>query len=314
MKTVALLVGGWSAERQVSLDKGKKVEAALIEAGYKVEIIDVQKNLKSFITEIERINPDVIFNNLHGTGGEDGVIQGVLEMLGIPYTHSGVMASSIAMNKKMAKVVAASVGVKAPKGVVAKAEDVIAGHVMPVPYVAKPVADGSSVGIYIIKSDNDFIPAQPEGWEGKDILVEEYIKGKELTVAVLDGQAQAVTEIIPKTDFFDYEAKYKAQDTEYVLPAHIPQRVAEKAMENAENLYKILGCKGLARCDFRYDDTQGDVEGLYLLEINTQPGLTAESIGPSQVAYRGNNFSTLCAHIVESVGKKALYNSKKKCA
>lgn len=305
MKKVALLLGGWSNERQVSLDKGRAVTAALEEAGYDVAVIDVQKDLAKFVSQIEAAQPDVIFNNLYGTGGEDGVIQGVLEMLGIPYTHSGVMASSIAMDKQMTKKIAAMIGVQTPRGVVVDAQTAARGEIMPKPYVAKPAADGSSVGIYVIKNEGDHIPAIPQGWEGKDILVEEYIKGRELTVAVLDGEAQSVTEIIPKNGFFDYEAKYQADDTQYVLPAQISEDVSKQAMDWAEKIYAELGCKGLARCDYRYDDAKNGTEGLYMLEINTQPGLTAESIGPSQVAFNGTPFAALCAYLVESAYNKA---------
>ncbi len=299
-KTVALFVGGWSAEREVSLNKGKAVEAALIEAGYNVKRIDVTHDIQKLLKDLTP-RPDCVFNNLHGRGGEDGVIQGLLEVLEIPYTHSGVAASAIGMNKPLAKKLAASVGVPSAEGRVATKDEVLAGKVMSAPYVVKPPCEGSSVGVRIIM-DNDNHPAlDVESWTfGDEVLVERYIPGKELTVAILDGKAQAVTEIISHTRFFDYEAKYKDTRTELVMPAQIPQDVYNKAMDYAERVYKVLGCAGLSRCDFRYDDSQKGTDGLYFLEINTQPGLTAESIGPSQVVYNGKSFVELCSHLVET--------------
>lgn len=299
-KTVALLVGGWSAERDVSLTKGKHVEAALREAGYAVKVIDVTHDIQKLLSALSP-RPDVVFNNLHGRGGEDGVIQGLLEILEIPYTHSGVAASAIGMNKPLAKRMAASVGVPSAEGKVASKNEVLAGNVMAPPYVVKPPCEGSSVGVRIIL-DNDNHPAlDVEGWTfGDEVLVERYIPGKELTVGILDGKAQAVTEIISHTRFFDYEAKYKDARTELVLPAQIPDTVYKTALDYAERVYKVLGCSGLARCDFRYDDSKPGADGLYFLEINTQPGLTAESIGPSQVVYNGMSFVQLCSHLVKT--------------
>ncbi|OIN87728.1 MAG: D-alanine--D-alanine ligase [Alphaproteobacteria bacterium CG1_02_46_17] len=298
-KTVALFVGGWSAEREVSLEKGKIVEQALIEAGYDVRRIEVSKNLPALVEALTP-RPDVVFNNLHGRGGEDGIIQGVLEMLGIPYTHSGVMASAIGMNKAACRAMAAFAGVPVAKGCVAKVADILSGQVMAPPYVVKPVQEGSSVGVKIVREQNNSAPIDFPEWQfGEEALVEEYIPGKELTVAVLDGKAQAVTEIIAQGGFFDYDAKYKDQRTELVCPAKIPEDVYNKALEYAESVYRVCGCQGLARCDFRFDDSKG-VAGLCFLEINTQPGCTPQSIGPSQVIYNGMSFSGLCAHLVET--------------
>lgn len=299
-KTVALFVGGWSAEREVSLTKGKAVEAALKDGGYNVKRIDVTHDLEKLLKDLTP-KPDAVFNNLHGRGGEDGIIQGLLEILEIPYTHSGVTASAIGMNKPLAKKLAASVGVPSADGRVATKDEVLAGKVMAPPYVVKPPCEGSSVGVRIILENDNQLGLDVESWTfGNEVLVERYIPGKELTVAVLDGRAQAVTEIISHTRFFDYEAKYKDTRTELVLPAKIPQDVYNKAMDYAERVYKVLGCSGLARCDFRYDDSQKGSDGLYFLEINTQPGLTAESIGPSQVVYNGKSFIELCSHLVET--------------
>ncbi len=299
-KKVALLVGGWSAERQVSLTKGKEVEAALRAGGYDVEVIDVKKDL-AYLEACLSPKPDVVFNNLHGKGGEDGTVQALLELLEIPYTHSGVTASAIGMNKPISKALATSFGVKVPRGINAAMDEVLAGHVMEPPYVVKPPCEGSSVGVRIIMEQENQLPLDRETWAfGDEVLVEQYIPGKELTVAVLDGKAQAVTEIVSQTRFFDYEAKYHDTRTELVLPAAIPEEVYKTALKNAEAVYNGIGCAGLARCDFRYDDSKPGAEGLYFLEINTQPGLTAGSIGPSQVIHNGMSFVELCSHLVET--------------
>lgn len=299
-KKVALLVGGWSAERQVSLTKGKEVEKALRDGGYDVEVIDVKKDL-SYLEQSLTPKPDVVFNNLYGQGGEDGTIQAVLDILEIPYTHSGVTASAIGMDKPRCIRMAQSFGVKAPEGVVAAMEDVLAGHVLEPPYVVKPPCEGSSVGVRIIMENENQLPLDRETWAfGDEVMVEKYIPGKELTVAVLDGRAQAVTEIVSHTRFFDYEAKYHDARTELVMPAKIPEEVYNLALQNAEAVYNGIGCAGLARCDFRYDDSVPGTDGLYFLEINTQPGLTAESIGPSQVIHNGMSFVELCSHLVET--------------
>lgn len=298
-KKVALLLGGWSAERQVSLTKGKQVEAALKQAGYDVTVIDVKKDIPALIAALTP-RPDAVFNNLHGRGGEDGEIQGVLEILEIPYTHSGVLSSAIGMDKPVAKKIAAAAGVPVPEGVLATKEQVLAGRVMVPPYVVKPPNEGSSVGVRIILDKDNHPPLDADTWVyGEEVLVEKYIPGKELTVAVLDGKAQAVTEIIAQTRFFDYEAKYHDARTKTVLPAQIPADVYKTALDYAERVYNGIGCAGLARCDFRFDDSKG-AAGLYFLEINTQPGLTAESIGPSQVIYNGMSFVELCSHLVET--------------
>jgi len=299
-KKVALLLGGWSAEREVSLEKGKKVEKALREAGYDVTVIDVKKDAGLLTKQLSDLKPDAVFNNLHGRGGEDGEVQSVLEILGIPYTHSGVLASAIGMHKPTAKIMAASVGVRSAEGRVATRAEVLSGSVMKPPYVVKPAAEGSSVGVRIVLEDDNHKPLDEESWTyGDEVLVERYIPGRELTAAILDGKGQGVTEIVSQTRFFDYEAKYHDTRTEYVLPAPIPKDVYNTVLDYAERVYKVIGCRGLARCDFRYDDKKG-VEGVYFLEINTQPGLTPESIGPSQVIRNGKSFVQLCSHLVET--------------
>ncbi len=299
-KKVALLVGGWSAERQVSLSKGKEVEQALRAGGYDVDVIDAKKDL-SYLEAALSPRPDVVFNNLHGKGGEDGTIQALLDVLEIPYTHSGVTASAIGMDKPLCKRLAESFGVKVPDGIVVSVAAALAGHVMEPPYVVKPACEGSSVGVRIIMDQENQPPLDAESWAfGEEVLVERYVPGRELTVAVLDGRAQAVTEIVSHTRFFDYEAKYHDTRTETILPAKLPDDVYKSALNSAEAVYNGIGCAGLARCDFRYDDSAGGPDGLYFLEINTQPGLTAESIGPSQVIHNGMSFVELCSHLVET--------------
>lgn len=297
-KKVALFVGGWSPERQVSLTKGKAVEAALIEAGYDVKVIDVSRNIEDLIAALTP-RPDVVFNNLHGKGGEDGVIQGVLEMLKIPYTHSGVMASAIGMDKEASKALAKTHGVCVADGKIVSVAEFLKASPMEPPYVVKPVDQGSSVGVHIVLEGDNF-----EGFDTKEsdsfadrVMVERYIPGRELTVAVLDGKAQTVTEIISATRFFDYEAKYHDTRTRNVMPADIADSVAKQAMQWSETVFKAIGAHGLARCDFRYDESKNE---LVFLEINTQPGCTPESIGPSQIVYNGTSFSQLCAHLVET--------------
>lgn len=299
-QNVALLVGGWSVERQVSLDKGKAVYQALKDGGYNVNLIDVTKDIPSLIAALTP-RPDVVFNNLYGRGGEDGEIQALLEMLEIPYTHSGVLASAVGMDKPLSKKVASSVGVPVAQSVELSVSDLLEKAPLDPPYVVKPTNEGSSVGVRIVL-ERDNRPASEIGeWgSGTQVMVERYIPGRELTVAVLDGKAQAVTEIVSKTGFFDYDAKYKDDRTEYVLPAKIEENIYKTCLDYAERVYNAVGCSGLARCDFRYDDSQEGPDGLCFLEINTQPGLTAESIGPSQVVYNGMGFVELCSHLVET--------------
>ncbi len=300
--TVGLLIGGWSAEREVSLTKGKAVEAGLIEAGYRVRVIDVKKDLPALIAALTTPEPvDVVFNNLYGRGGEDGVIQGVLEVLGLPYTHSGVLASALCMNKPMTRNIAQASGIPVARGEVLRVADIEAGRIsLEPPYVIKPACEGSSVGVYMIRKGDNRIVLSEEDRARDDLwLAEDYIPGRELTIAVLDGQPQAVTEILPGTEFFDYESKYADVGTRYVLPAEIPADVTATVLEYAARIYHACGCAGLARCDFRYDDSKPGASGLAFLEVNTQPGLTAESIGPSQLVYNGVTFPALCAHLVE---------------
>ncbi|PCI01220.1 MAG: D-alanine--D-alanine ligase [Alphaproteobacteria bacterium] len=281
IKTVAILMGGWSPERQVSLDKTAAVEDALIAGGYDVRVINVTRDIDDFVAALTP-RPDVVFNNLYGKGGEDGLIQGVLEMMQIPYTHSSVVASAVGMNKEITKNVASQHGVKVTQ--------TLSEPYYP-PYVVKPVDQGSSVDVTIVMDHDNFIPVTD------DMMVERYVAGRELTCSVLDGRAQAVSEIVSATKFFDYEAKYNDTRTETILPAKIPKAVYEQAMEWSETIFNAIGAQGLARCDYRFDEGG---EGLVFMEINTQPGCTADSIGPSQVVYNGMSFVDLCSHLVET--------------
>lgn len=301
-KKVALLVGGWSSERDVSLMKGKHIEGALKEGGYEVKVIDVTKDLRKFLEDLTPL-PDVVFNNLYGRGGEDGVIQGVLEMIGVPYTHSGVAASAIGMDKVLTKKLAESVGVRVSQGVLASRADVLAERVMPRPYVVKPYNEGSSVGVKIVFEGENEKPLDEATWTfGDEVLVEKYVPGREIHVAVLDGKAQGVTEILYPGRFFDYEAKYRDQRTSLVTPADVPEIVAQTAKDFAVRVFNVLGCKGLARIDMRYDPSKPEAQGVYFLEINTMPGLSPGSIALIQPEHNGMTYGQLCAHLVETAG------------
>jgi len=299
-KKVVLFVGGWNAERDVSINKGKHVEEALRAGGYDLKVVEVSRDIDKLLKDLTP-KPDAVFQNIYGRIGEDGVLQGLCELLEIPYTHSNVMASAICMDKLMSKKIATMVGVPVGKGRLASKEEVASEAVLPRPYVVKPYNEGSSVNIEIIKDGDNHLQSVVDNWVyGDAAMVEEYIPGKELTVAVLDGKAQAVTDIVSHTGgFFDYEAKYEDEKTELVLPAKIDKDVYDAALDYAERVYNEIGCSGLARCDFRFDEERG-VDGLCFLEINNQPGLTAESIGPSQCVYNGMSFVQLCSHLVET--------------
>lgn len=299
-KTVALLVGGWSAEREVSLMKGRFVEAALKEAGYKVRVVDVTKDLTKLVAELTP-KPDVVFNNLYGRGGEDGTIQGLLEIMEIPYTHSGVTASALGMDKPLTRIIAHDHGIQVSEGRIASKEEVLAETVMPRPYVVKPLNEGSSVGVRIIFEGENQKPLDEDTWAfGEQVLVEKYVPGREIHVAVLDGKALDVSEVLFPGRFFDYEAKYHDKRTEYVTPADVPEDVAKTAMDYAERIFKALGCNGLTRCDFRYDDSKSGADAVYFLEINTMPGLAPGSVALIQPELNGYTLATLCAHLVET--------------
>ncbi len=290
-KHIAVLKGGWSAEREVSLNSGSACAKALRELGYKVTEIDVQPDIAEII---KQTNPDIVFNALHGKIGEDGCVQGLLEIMKIPYTHSGVMSSSVAMDKPLAKVVFAAAGLKAPIGKLATTKEIMAADPMPRPFVVKPANEGSSVGVHIIKNGDNGSWAQGEKPETV-WLVEEYISGREITVAVLNGKALGVTEIRPKTGFYDYENKYTDGKTEHLCPAPLSDGESKKVMEMAEIAHESLGCRGLTRSDFRYDG-----KNFYILEINTQPGMTSLSLSPEIAAHAGISFNQLVEKLIEA--------------
>jgi D-alanine-D-alanine ligase len=297
---VAVLMGGWSAEREVSLSSGSGVADALESLGHQVSRIDMDRNVARVL---EEIRPDVVFNALHGTPGEDGTIQGLLDIMGIRYTHSGLTTSVIAIDKELTKQQLVPAGIRMPSGKVVESESLYQADPMARPYVLKPVNEGSSVGVAIVTDEGNYgnpIARHVEGpWQEFDsLLAEPFIRGRELTVAVLGGEALAVTELRPKSGFYDYDAKYTDGMTEHVCPADIPDEVRDGAMEMALEAHRVLGCKGTSRSDFRWDDEQG-VEGLYLLEVNTQPGMTALSLVPEQAKYRGMSYADLVQRIVE---------------
>ncbi len=289
---IAVLKGGTSAEREVSLDSGMACAAALREKGYEVTEIDAGVDLAARLREAD---PEIVFNALHGRYGEDGCVQGLLEWLGYRYTHSGVLASALAMDKAASKRVFAHVGIPVAKSIIASAKAVQAGHVMPAPYVVKPNNEGSSVGIYLVKSGD--APPQLGPEMPDEVMVEAYIAGRELSVAVLDGKAQAVTDIIVN-GWYDYDAKYSEGGSEHVIPADLPDEIYAACMDYAERAHTALGCKGLSRADFRWDESMG-LKGLFILEVNTQPGMTATSLAPEQAAFNGMDFASLCAALVE---------------
>jgi D-alanine-D-alanine ligase len=297
-RRVAVLHGGWSAERAVSLVSGRAVAAALAEGGHDVALIDVSRDLRALVRALDPA-PEVVFNALHGHGGEDGTIQGVLEMLGLAYTHSGVLASAVAMDKPMAKKLMAAAGARVATGLVASPEDVAARHLMEPPYVVKPAAEGSSVGVRIVRADDNMPPIDVAGWSFGDVLVERYVPGRELTVGVMGDRALTVTEIVHSHGFFDYEAKYTAGHAAHVLPAEVPPAVVEEALRVALLAHRTLGCRGISRTDFRWDDSCPGAEGLIFLEINTQPGFTPISLVPEQAAAAGISFAALCDWLVE---------------
>jgi len=327
-KHIAVLKGGWSAEREVSLRSGAACAEALRSLGYRVSEIDVQRDIAEILA---RMMPDVVFNALHGNYGEDGCIQGILEILEIPYTHSGVLASALAMDKPMAKKIFEAAGLLCPKGVTLPLSELLKGDPLPRPFVVKPASEGSSVGVYIVsEEDNRPLSMLLEGEKNiaRLYLVEEYIPGQELTVAVLDGQPLGVTEIKTHSGFYDYTNKYTDGKTEHICPADLPKAEYESVMQMAVVAHKALGCRGLSRADFRYDSAKILKEGtlpsarqtaslgsdlhnsqeknknykgnFYLLEVNTQPGMTALSLSPELAAYAGISFNALVERLIQS--------------
>jgi D-alanine-D-alanine ligase len=293
-------MGGWSAEREVSLTSGAGVADALESLGHRVTRIDMGRDVAARLAEAA---PDVVFNALHGTPGEDGSVQGMLDLMGLKYTHSGLATSVIAIDKQLTKHELVPHGIRMPEGVVVTSESLYAADPLPRPYVLKPVNEGSSVGVAIVTEGGNYgdpIGRDVEGpWRHfETLLAEPFIKGRELTVAVLGDRPLAVTELKPKSGFYDYDAKYTDGLTVHICPAEIPADIAAVAMKMAADAHRLLGCKGASRSDFRWDEEQGEA-GLYLLEVNTQPGMTPLSLVPEQAKHIGLSYAELVQRIVE---------------
>lgn len=299
MKHVAVLMGGWSAERDVSLRSGAACAAAAERAGYRVTRVDVARDIATVLTSLK---PDVALNVLHGRPGEDGTLQGLLEIIGIPYTHSGVLASSVAMQKDLAKSLLKAGGVPVPEGQVVSRLDAAKRHLLEPPYVIKPIAEGSSVGVFIITKEHAHPPQEltrPDWSYGEQVLIEKYIPGKELTCAVMGSEALGVIEIVPTVKFYDYEAKYAPGGSKHLLPAPVSPFVYQEARRLAVAAHFALGCKGVTRADFRYDDGLEGTKGLVCLEVNTQPGMTETSLVPELAAHAGITFEELVRWMIE---------------
>jgi len=297
-KHVAVLMGGWSAEREVSLRSGEACAEAAEKAGYRVSLVDVDRDIGARLRELK---PDVALNLLHGRPGEDGTLQGVLEIASIPYTHSGVLASALAMQKDLAKVVLKAAGVPVPAGKIATRSEAAKQHLLPRPYVIKPIAEGSSVGVFIVREDMTHPPQEltRADWRfGERVLLEPYIPGKELTCAVMGERALGVIEIVPTVRFYDYEAKYAPGGSKHILPAPIALDAYKEVQRLTVAAHQALGCRGVSRSDFRFDESKG-ATGLYCLEVNTQPGMTETSLVPEMAAHAGVSFVELVRWMIE---------------
>ncbi len=297
--TVAVLMGGWSAERKVSLASGEACSNALRRAGFNVVPIDVKRDtIHSILLDLK---PAVAFNALHGKWGEDGCASALLELLGIPYTHSGVLASALAMNKEKSKIIFQNAGIPVPEGKMVDLEVAASTHPMPPPYVVKPVAEGSSVGVHIVSHANNGPAASilnERELFGAQAMVEKFIPGRELTCAVISDVALGVIDIVPSVGFYDYDAKYQQGGSQHILPADIPNDVYRKIQQLSLKAHQVLGCRGVTRADWRYDDTQGSDGDYVLLEINTQPGMTGTSLVPEMAAHAGHSFEDLVTWMV----------------
>lgn len=298
-KRVAVLMGGFSVERDVSLSSAQGVLKALQELGHEFIPIDVTRDMTDLVRNLEIHKPDVVLNILHGRWGEDGCIQGLLEMMNIPYSHSGVLGSALSMNKVVARKICQAHGIRIPEGKVAQLADVCAGRVMKPPYVIKPIGEGSSFGVHIILDEKE-AHCLVHQWSFEDeVLVERYIPGREIQVAVLGGKASGAIEICPLGEFYDYEAKYTDGKAVHHMPAPVPSTIYAQVLEWAEIAHKALECRGVTRSDFRYDDTQEEPGQLYYLETNPQPGLTPLSLVPEIVAHEGMTYAQLVQWMVE---------------
>ena len=297
---VAVLMGGWSAEREVSLVSGRGIAQACRSLGHDVTEIDMGRDVAQ---QLAAAAPDVVFNALHGTPGEDGTVQGLMDLLGLAYTHSGLAASAIAIDKELTKKVLVPAGIPMPQGRVVASESLFAGDPLPRPYVLKPVNEGSSVGVAIVTDasncGNPIRRDVPGPWaEFSTLLAEPFIAGKELTVAVIGDEALAVTELRPVQGFYDYDAKYTDGLTVHECPAQLPADVEAACLAHAVAAHRALGCRGTSRSDFRWNPQQG-LAGLFLLEINTQPGMTALSLVPEQARYRGISYEQLVQRLID---------------
>jgi D-alanine-D-alanine ligase len=294
-RSVVVLMGGWSSEREVSLVSGAAVADSLRAAGYRVTAIDVQRDVGTVLSRLSP-RPDAVFNALHGRYGEDGCVQGLLDILGLPYTHSGLLASALAMHKPMAQRLFAQAGIAVAEHRIVSREQVMGGDVMPRPYVIKPLNEGSSVGVRIVREGDNLTIAREGDWPyGGEVMVERFIEGRELTVAVMGDRALAVTEISTHRGFYDYDAKYAEGGSRHVIPAEIDPEVYDEAKRLSVLAHRTLGCRGVSRADFRFDGRT-----LYMLEINTQPGMTPTSLVPEQAAYAGISFQELVSWMVEN--------------
>ncbi|WP_237437831.1 D-alanine--D-alanine ligase [Altericroceibacterium endophyticum] len=296
---IAVLMGGWANERDVSLMSGEGIAKALEERGHRVTRIDMTRQVAAQIAEVA---PDVVFNALHGVPGEDGTVQGMLDLMGIPYTHSGLATSVIAIDKELTKLALVPHGIPMPGGRIVKSADLYESDPLARPYVLKPVNEGSSVGVAIVTDDSNFgnpISRDAAGpWQQfSELLAEPYIRGRELTTAVLGDQALMVTELVPKSGFYDFDAKYTDGMTEHVCPANIPENIADLCRHYALQAHRRLGCRGTSRSDFRWDDERGE-DGLFLLETNTQPGMTPLSLVPEQARHCDISYGELVEIII----------------
>lgn len=298
MKRVVVLAGGLSSERAVSLESGRGVLKALSEKGYEAMMLDVQRPLSGLVEALEQLKPDVVFNALHGKFGEDGCVQGLLNLMHIPYTHSGVLASALSMDKQQAKKIVAHGGVDVPAGRLVTPDEINAGHFWPLPYVLKPNDEGSSVGVFIIQTPADEKRMLSERVFDKSMLVEEYIAGRELSVVVTDAGAAGIVEIIPTQGFYDYANKYTAGGATHIIPAPLSPAREKRLKQDAETAHRLFGCRGVSRSDFRLDEAHNRA---VFLELNANPGMTALSLVPEVLAKtQGKSYADFVAELVEN--------------
>jgi D-alanine-D-alanine ligase len=298
---VVVLMGGWSSERSVSLSSGAGIVKAIESLGHRVTGLDMDRDVAQ---KLAALKPDVVFNALHGVPGEDGSVQGLMDLMDLAYTHSGICASAVAMDKQLSKTLLMAAGIRMPGGKIINSASVFERDPLPRPYVLKPNAEGSSVGVAIVTQESNYSQpisrSTPGPWHDFDeLLAEPFIPGRELTVTVLGDRPLAVTELKVTRGFYDFDAKYTDGLTQHILPAPIHAEIANEAMATALKAHRLLGCTGVSRADFRYDDTKGEPGLLYLLEVNTQPGMTPLSLAPEQAAYVGISYATLVQMLID---------------